>query len=175
MFVSPIRKLFYPTIPCDLIPSQTPKTYPSFDNLKTTTYSSCSSIPLSFRPFSCAAASVWFVDEKNSRSACSGSGVGVSKINVSTMEPFDDPKDTLQWRKMKKLLDRLGRLKQIVLIVSNRWLEWVRIWSALLPSGLTKNNQLGHGEITQRARQMSARKTANTDGVLWKMRVFNIY
>ena len=53
-------------------------------------------MPLSFRPFSCVAATVGFVDEKNSRSACSGRGVGVSKINVSTMEPFDDPKDTLK-------------------------------------------------------------------------------
>lgn len=60
------------------------------------TYSSCSSMPLSFRSFSFDAGSVEFVLEKNSRSACSGSGVGVSKINVSTIEPLDDPKDTLE-------------------------------------------------------------------------------
>lgn len=29
------------------------------------------------------------------RSACSGSGVGVSKTSVSTIDPLDDPNDTL--------------------------------------------------------------------------------
>lgn len=32
----------------------------------------------------------------NSLSACSGNGVGVSKTRVSTIDPFDDPNDTLE-------------------------------------------------------------------------------
>lgn len=61
------------------------------------TYSSCSSMPLSSKGFSCVSP-VWL--GKNSFSACSGRGVGVSKIKVSTIEPFELPKDTL-WRQMK--------------------------------------------------------------------------
>lgn len=37
------------------------------------------------------------VENPNSRSACSGNGVGVSNTSVSTIEPFDDPNDTL-WK-----------------------------------------------------------------------------
>lgn len=53
-------------------------------------------MPLSLRPFSCVTGAAGLVDEKNSRSECSGNGVGVSKISVSTIEPFDDPKETLR-------------------------------------------------------------------------------
>lgn len=59
-------------------------------------------MPLSFRTLSCVSVAVGFVDEKNSRSECSGSGVGVSKISVSTIEPFEDPKETL-WKKKRKI------------------------------------------------------------------------
>lgn len=37
-----------------------------------------------------------FTGKPNSRSACSGSGVGVSKTSVSTIDPFDEPNDTLK-------------------------------------------------------------------------------
>lgn len=59
-------------------------------------------MPLSFRTLSCVSVAIGFVDEKNSRSECSGRGVGVSKISVSTIEPFDDPKETL-WKKVRKI------------------------------------------------------------------------
>lgn len=56
-------------------------------------------MPLSLRPLVSLAEvlDVWLVvDEKNSRSAFSGKGVGVSNTSVSTMEPFEEPKETLQ-------------------------------------------------------------------------------
>lgn len=37
------------------------------------------------------------------RSGYSETGVGVSKINVSTIEPFDDPNETLQQQKKNKI------------------------------------------------------------------------
>lgn len=42
-----------------------------------------------------------FAGNPNSRSACSGNGVGVSKTSVSTIDPFDDPNDTLDLKKIK--------------------------------------------------------------------------
>lgn len=60
-------------------------------------------MPLSSRPDDehCPAA---FCDnfsggKPNSRSACSGNGVGVSKTSVSTIEPLDEPNETLQKEK----------------------------------------------------------------------------
>lgn len=41
-------------------------------------------------------------EKANSRSACSGKGVGVSNTNVSTIEPFDEPNDTLKKKKKKQ-------------------------------------------------------------------------
>lgn len=46
----------------------------------------------------------------NSRSACSGSGVGVSNTNVSTIDPFDEPNDTLQINKRRK-----GKLIKLII------------------------------------------------------------
>lgn len=53
-------------------------------------------MPLSFSPFVSCDPVVALTDEKNSRSACSGKGVGVSKMSVSTIDPFDEPKETLE-------------------------------------------------------------------------------
>lgn len=53
-------------------------------------------MPLSFWPLVSFVVDICDVfDGKNSRSACSGSGVGVSNTNVSTIEPFDEPNETL--------------------------------------------------------------------------------
>lgn len=60
-------------------------------------------MPLSFWPLVSFVVDVSDVfDGKNSRSACSGSGVGVSNTNVSTIEPFDEPNETLQ-KKITKI------------------------------------------------------------------------
>lgn len=62
------------------------------------TYSSWSSMPLSSWPDEelahCPPVDL-FAGKPNSRSACSGNGVGVSKTSVSTIDPFDEPNDTL--------------------------------------------------------------------------------
>lgn len=65
-------------------------------------------MPLSFRSLSCVSVATGFVEEKNSRSECSGSGVGVSKISVSTIEPFDDPNETLQEEK-REIHDKVNQ------------------------------------------------------------------
>lgn len=41
-------------------------------------------------------------EKPNCRSACSGRGVGVSKTSVSTIDPFDDPNETLEIRKVNR-------------------------------------------------------------------------
>lgn len=62
-------------------------------------------MPLSSSPFVVSLPSPsGSVDEKNSRSACSGRGVGVSKINVSTIDPFEEPKETLKEMKNRSIL-----------------------------------------------------------------------
>lgn len=70
------------------------------------TYSSCSSIPLSSTLLLTFCVVDLFVpssgENVNSRSACSGSGVGVSNTNVSTIDPFEEPKDTLTNKKTKQ-------------------------------------------------------------------------
>lgn len=71
------------------------------------TYSSWSSMPLSSRPDDelvlCPAADL-SAGNPNSRSACSSSGVGVSNTNVSTIDPFDDPNETLEIYKIPSQL-----------------------------------------------------------------------
>lgn len=88
------------------------------------TYSSCSSMPLSSRHddellhnpvvFCVVVNDLWTpqppaVDgsagKPNSRSACSGNGVGVSNTNVSTIEPLDDPNETLWERENGKKIN----------------------------------------------------------------------
>lgn len=74
------------------------------------TYSSCISMPLSSRhddelllhKLFCVVDAIDDLPaptasggKPNSRSACSGNGVGVSNTSVSTIEPFDEPNDTL--------------------------------------------------------------------------------
>lgn len=44
-----------------------------------------------------------FAGKPNSRSACSGNGVGVSNTSVSTIDPFDDPNETLDVDTQKKM------------------------------------------------------------------------
>lgn len=68
---------------------------------KSCTYSSCISIPLSLSPFIFVFVVPVITGEKNSRSACSGNGVGVSNTKVSTMDPLDDPKETLKVKRRK--------------------------------------------------------------------------
>lgn len=61
----------------------------AFNDTIKATYSSCNSIPLSsLAPFESG--------KLNSLSECSGKGVGASNTSVSTMEPLEDPNDTLQ-------------------------------------------------------------------------------
>lgn len=74
------------------------------------TYSSCNSMPLSSRadvellpcPATLCVVDNLSAGKPNSRSACSGNGVGVSKTSVSTIEPFDEPNETLQQRKIAR-------------------------------------------------------------------------
>lgn len=67
------------------------------------TYSSCSSMPFSSKMFSCVSQTNWF-EGKNSFSACSGRGVGVSKMSVSTIDPFELPNETLRRQKITEKL-----------------------------------------------------------------------
>lgn len=88
------------------------------------TYSSCNSMPLSSRcvdrfsdAVDCLLALEGFVcwgGKLNSLSACSGSGVGVSKTSVSTIDPFDEPNDTL-WTHIQRRR-----------ISASAWLWWRR-------------------------------------------------
>jgi hypothetical protein len=48
------------------------------------------------------------IDEKNSRSECSGKGVGVSKTSVSTIDPLDEPNDTLKKKETIEIINLLA-------------------------------------------------------------------